>query len=76
MTTIEIQVQDDLVNQFGVDVIRRMVSDELAYQQFRLLETSMQNALQQAEGVDWTQEFEAARQEAFADHQRRWQPNA
>ena len=76
MTTIEIQLQDDLIRQFGLEAIRRMITDELAYQRFRLLENNIQEALQRTEGVNWTDEFEIARQEAFDEYKRKRQNNA
>ncbi len=53
-----------------------MITDELAYQRFRLLENNIQQALQHAEGVNWSQEFEIARQEAFDEYRRKRQPDA
>lgn len=76
MTTIEIQLQDDLVRQFGVEAIKRMIADELSYQRFRLLENNIQEALQQVKDVNWADEFETVRQEAFEEYQRKRQPEA
>ncbi|CCH54565.1 hypothetical protein BN8_03747 [Fibrisoma limi BUZ 3] len=76
MATIQVQIQDDLVQRFGVEAIKRMIDDELAYQRFRLLEEGVQAALQQAEGVNWDKEFEEARQKAFDEYRKKREPNA
>ncbi|GAA4452422.1 hypothetical protein GCM10023189_15800 [Nibrella saemangeumensis] len=70
MTTIQIEVQDDLVQRLGVAAVQKLLEEELAYQRFKLLEESIQASMQAAEGVDWEKEFEQARQEAFDDYQR------
>ena len=70
MKTIEVKVQDDLVALYGLEAIRQMIEEELAYQRFRLLEERIQKGLVES-GVDWQKEFEQKREEAFAEYQRR-----
>jgi hypothetical protein len=70
MQTIEVRVQDDLVALYGLEAIRNLLEEELAYQRFKLLEEKIQNSLLEAD-IDWQREFEQKREEAFAEYQRR-----
>ena len=70
MKTIEVKVQDDLVALYGLEAIKHMIEEELAYQRFRLLEERIQTGLAES-GVDWEKEFEQKREEAFAEYQSR-----
>lgn len=70
MQTIEVKVQDDLVALYGLEAIKNSIEEELAYQRFRLLEERIQSAMSES-GVDWIQEFEQKREEAFEEYQRR-----
>jgi hypothetical protein len=70
MKTIEVKVQDDLVALYGLEAIRNLIEDELAYQRFRLLEKRIQDAMSES-SVDWEHEFEQKREKAFAEYQRR-----
>jgi hypothetical protein len=69
MTTIEISLQDDLIQLFGLECIRCFIDEELAYQRFRLLEMGIFKVLSNAKNIDWDQEFEKARQDAFNEYQ-------
>ncbi|RZK27348.1 MAG: hypothetical protein EOO63_13635 [Hymenobacter sp.] len=71
--TIQVEVQDDLIQQLGVGAIQHLLAEELAYQRFKLLDERVQTAMQSAPGVDWTNEFEQARQLAFEEYQQRRQ---
>lgn len=70
MKTIEVKVQDELVVLYGLEAIKNLIEEELAYQQFRLLEEKIQKGLSETD-VDWPREFEQKREEAFAEYQRR-----
>jgi len=70
MKTIEVKVQDELVVLYGLEAIKNLIEEELAYQQFRLLEERIQKGLYETD-VDWTREFEQKREEAFAEYRRR-----
>ena len=70
MKTIEVSVKDDLVTLFGMEALKKLIQDELEYQRFRLLEGRIQNAISEAD-VDWEEEFEQKREEAFEDYKRR-----
>lgn len=70
MKTIEVKVQDELVVLYGLEAIKSLIEEELAYQQFRLLEERIQKGLSETD-VDWAREFEQKREEAFAEYQRR-----
>ncbi|QJD79189.1 hypothetical protein [Spirosoma rhododendri] len=71
--TIQVEVQDDLVQQLGVGAIRGLLEEELAYQRFRLLDERVQTAMQDRPDVNWDAEFEQARQLAFNEYQQRRQ---
>lgn len=70
MATLQIDVQDDLINLFGTQAIKQFIEEELAYKKFRLLELELNKALSQASDVNWEQEFEIARQKAFEEYQK------
>ncbi|OFX24271.1 MAG: hypothetical protein A2033_17155 [Bacteroidetes bacterium GWA2_31_9] len=65
MTTIQIPIQDDLIRFLGIEKIKLLLEDELAYQRFRLMETDVQKAMNEAKDVDWNNEFEKAKKEAY-----------
>ena len=67
MKTIEVKVQDDLVALYGLEAIRKMIEEELAFQRFRLLEEKIQKGLSESD-VDWEKEFEHKREEAFTEY--------
>jgi|GEM_PF-2482698 len=70
METIKVNVQDDLIALYGLEAIKNLLEEELAYQRFRLLESKIQNAMSETD-VDWDKEFEQKREEAFEEYQRR-----
>jgi hypothetical protein len=70
MKTIEVKVQDDLVALYGLEAIKNLIEEELAYQRFRLLENKIQRAMSETD-IDWEKEFEQKREEAFEEYQRR-----
>ena len=39
MVTISVKVQDELVQLYGIEAIKKLLEEELEYQRFRLLET-------------------------------------
>ncbi|MCP4148899.1 MAG: hypothetical protein GY757_14225, partial [bacterium] len=61
MTTIEVNVGDDMIAIFGREAIKRLMEEELRFQRFRLLEGKIRNGLSEA-GVDWDGEFEQCRE--------------
>ncbi|OQX77235.1 MAG: hypothetical protein B6D61_07530 [Bacteroidetes bacterium 4484_249] len=69
-TTLEINLQDDLVNLFGVRAIKNFIEEELAYQRFKLLENELIVSLSETKDVDWEKEFEKARQKAFDKYKK------
>ena len=71
MTTIDIQIQDDLIQQMGVKAVKQLLEEELVYQRFKLLENRIQSAMHEAVDVNWSQEFEEARQQAFEEYQQK-----
>ena len=70
METVSVKVQDDLVKLYGIEAIKKLLEEELEYQRFRLLENRIQKAMSEAD-VDWEQEFEKSREDAFEEYQRR-----
>jgi hypothetical protein len=67
MKTIEVKVMDDLVIQYGIEAIKKLLEEELEYQRFRLLENTIQKSLSDTD-VDWEKEFEQKRKEAFEEY--------
>lgn len=70
MKTIQVNVQNDLIALVGEEGIKKLIEDELAFQKFRILEQKIQNALSQTD-INWKEEFEKKRQEAFEEYQQR-----
>jgi len=68
MTTLQIDVQDDVINVFGIRAVKKFIEQELAFQKFRLLEVEIQSCLKEASNVNWLTEFELARENAFNDY--------
>ena len=65
MTTLQFEVQDDMVKMLGLERIKKFLEEELAFQRFRILDKQVQKALAEAKDVNWEQEFEQARQQAY-----------
>lgn len=70
MTTLQFQIQDDLIQQLGLGAVQQLLEEELIYQRFKLLENRIQSAMHEAEGVDWEAELENARQQAYEDYKQ------
>ncbi|MCK4764205.1 MAG: hypothetical protein KAW12_18540 [Candidatus Aminicenantes bacterium] len=70
MRTIEVKIQDDLAALYGMEALKTLLEEELAYQRFRLLEKRIQDGMSRS-GVDWERELEQKREEAFAEYQHR-----
>jgi len=69
MRTLQITIQDDLVQHFGMEGIQKFIEGELAFQRFKLMEAEIQKAMHDAKDVNWQIEFEKAREEAFKEYQ-------
>ena len=70
MATLQIDIQDDLINAFGIKAIKQFIEQELAYQKFFLLEKEIHSYLNSSVKVDWLKEFEIARESAFNDYKK------
>ena len=70
MVTVSVNVQDELVKLCGIEAVKKLLEEELEYQRFRLLENRIQESMSDAD-VDWDKEFEASREEAFEEYQRK-----
>jgi len=70
MTTLQVDVQDDVINVFGIKAVKQHIEEELAFQKFRLLEMEIQTHLKDADNVNWHKELETARENAFNDYMR------
>lgn len=70
MTTLQFQIQDDLIQQLGLGAVQQLLEEELIYQRFKLLENRIQSAMHEAEDVDWEAELENARQQAYEDYKQ------
>ncbi len=71
MTTIQLQIEDDLVQQLGLGAVKQLLEAELVYQRVRLLENRIQTAMHEAADVNWQQEFEEARQQAYEEYRQK-----
>lgn len=71
MTTIQLQIEDDLVQQLGLGAVQQLLEEELVYQRVKLLENKIQTAMHKAVGVNWQQEFEEARQQAYEEYRQK-----
>lgn len=71
MTTIQLQIQDDLVQRLGIQAVKQLLQEELSYQRFKLLENRIQTAMHEATDVNWPQEFEEARQQAYEEYRQK-----
>ncbi|QDK78754.1 hypothetical protein EXU85_09100 [Spirosoma sp. KCTC 42546] len=71
MATIQLQVQDDLIQQLGLGAVKQLLEDELMFQRIKLLESRIQSAMHDATDVNWQQEFEDARQQAFEEYREK-----
>lgn len=71
MATIQLQIQDDLIQQLGLGAVKQLLEEELSYQRFKLLENRIQTAMHEVIAVNWPQEFEDARQQAYEEYQRK-----
>lgn len=68
--TIKINIHDDLIALYGLEAIKKSLEEELAYQRFKMLENHITESMDQI-GIEWDEEFEQVREEAFEEHQRR-----
>ena len=70
MTTIQIEVKDDLVKSLGLMKIRKLIQDKLDVQEFGLAADHLKKAMDEAaaEGVNWEKEFEQIRQESWEEY--------
>ena len=71
MTTIQLEIQDDLVQQLGLGAVKKALEDELTYQRFKLLESRIVSAMSEATDVNWSEEFANARQKAYEEYQQK-----
>lgn len=73
MATIQLHVQDDLIQQLGVDAVQQLLEEELIYQRLKLIESRIQSAMHDARDVNWKEEFENARQQAYEEYRQKRQ---
>jgi hypothetical protein len=73
MATIQLHVQDDLIQQLGIGAVKQLLEEELTYQRFRLIENRIQSAMHEAQDVNWEEEFENARQKAYEEYRQKRQ---
>lgn len=71
MKTLHLNIQDDLVQHFGMKSIQTFLESELAFQRFKMMEAEIQKAMQEANGVNWESEFEKAKAEAFIEYKQK-----
>ena len=73
MTTIQLQIQDDFIQQLGVGAVKQLLEEELTYQRFKLIENRIHSAMHEARDVNWEEEFENARQKAYEEYRQKRQ---
>lgn len=73
MATIQLHVQDDLIQQLGVDAVQQLLQEELIYQRLKLIESRIQSTMHDARDVNWEEEFENARQQAYEEYRQKRQ---
>ncbi|MBO0932847.1 hypothetical protein [Fibrella aquatilis] len=75
--TIQIDVNDDVLRQLGEERLRQMIQDKVHAEEFRLAADSIKQDMDIAanQGVDWNNEFDRARQDAWEEYKqkRNWQ---
>jgi len=71
MATIQLEIQDDLIQQLGLGAVKQLLEDELRYQRFKSLENRIQTAMHEAVDVNWEQEFETAREQAYEEYRQK-----
>lgn len=71
MTTIQIQVQDDVVQRLGIERIKQLVQRKLDAEEFRLAAEHIEQAMDTATDVDWDAEFEQARQQTWDEYKQK-----
>lgn len=71
MTTIQIQVQDEIVHRLGVERIKQLVQHTIDAEEFRLSAEHIRQAMNMASDIDWEAEFENARQEAWREYKQK-----
>ena len=71
MTTIQIQVQDDVVQRLGIERIKQLVQRKLDAEEFRLGAAHIKQAMDAATDVDWDAEWEQVRQQAWDEYKQK-----
>lgn len=68
MTTIQIQVQDDIVQRLGIERIKQLMQRKIDSEEVRLAAEHIKQAMDAATGVDWDAELEQARQQTWNEY--------
>ena len=71
--TIQIEVNDAVVQQIGEERLKQLVRDRVKAEEFRLATYGLRQTLNEAatKGVEWEAEFEQARQETWEEYKRK-----
>ena len=69
---ISINVNDNLLSDFGVIYIQEFLQKQLELRELQLSANRITKYLQASKNVDWENEFETARQEAWDEHKHKF----
>lgn len=71
MTTIQIQVQDDVVQRLGVERVKQLIRHKIDAEEFRLAAEHIKQAMDEVIDVDWEIEFEQVRQQTWDEYKQK-----
>lgn len=70
MTTIQVEIKDDLATALGLEAIQKHFQKEMEFLEIELLAKKMNDSIKKS-GIDWEMELENARKEAFEEYQNK-----
>lgn len=71
MTTIQIQVQDDVVQRLGIERIKQLIQRKIDFEEFRLATEHIEKATDEATDVNWDAELELIRQQTWDEYKQK-----
>lgn len=74
MKTIELEIPDDIIEKLGYKAIKDLLTEQLTYQKFKILEEELQKSMLESD-VNWSDEFERAKKEAYEEYKTLYNKN-
>jgi hypothetical protein len=74
MKTIELEIPDDIIEKLGYKAIKDLLTEQLTYQKFKILEEELQKSMLESD-VNWSEEFERAKKEAYEEYKTLYNKN-